>query len=158
MCIASHDREPVCGFHTFCDFPLTALGFINKAKKKLMKFISNILHQNNTMTKLTCPKSKQRMFLSLFYVCSFLIGQYKHVKKYPRICLPQQVYLLSNSFFFCSIFCFIFSGPEDGNHMQTRLVSLAQSFFFILSCFARGGCTSLSWECVCTFTIFVILC
>lgn len=65
-----------------------------------MKFISNILHQNNTMTKLTCPKSKQRMFLSLFYVCSFLIGQYKHVKKYPRICLPQQVYLLSNSFFF----------------------------------------------------------
>lgn len=96
-----------------------------------MKFISNILHQNNTMTKLTCPKSKQRMFLSLFYVCSFLIGQYKHVKKYPRICFPRQVYLLSNSFFFCSIFCFIFSGPEDGNHMQARPVSLAQSFFFL---------------------------
>lgn len=105
LCMAWRDREPICGFHTFCDFPLTALGFISKAKNKLMKFINNILHQNNTMTKLTCPKSKQRIFLSSFYVCSFLIGQYRHVKKYPRICFPWQIYLLSNSFF---LFRFLF--------------------------------------------------
>lgn len=124
-----------------------------------MKFISNILHQNNTMTKLTCPKSKQRMFLSLFYVCSFLIGQYKHVKKYPRICFPRQVYLLSNSFFFVpfSVLYLVVLRMET-TCRQDLYLWLNLFFFFILSCFARGDCTSLSWECVCTFTIFVSIC
>lgn len=123
-----------------------------------MKFISNILHQNNTMTKLTCPKSKQRMFLSLFYVCSFLIGQYKHVKKYPRICFPRQVYLLSNSFFFVPFSVLYLVVLRMETTCRQDLYLWLNLFFFILSCFARGDCTSLSWECVCTFTIFVSIC
>lgn len=81
------------GFPYYCGFLLIALGFCSKTRNKLMKFINNIPHQRNTVTKWTWPKIKLRTLFIYFiylwsYVCAFLLGQYMHVKKYPRVCLP----------------------------------------------------------------------